>query len=332
MLLSRTFVRAAAWATGVTLFGFCAALVRLLTLPETPPCGCFGFFPASVTEAGREATMGLVRNGALLVLTVLAVGGRGSGDRATGRSGREEAGAPSATSRGFSLVEVLVAIGIIAVLIALSVPVLGRARRAAVFARSLSNQRQLVAAISEYAQSYAEMYPYLGEPGDPEAGLRGVALGDEPAPSYFGSWAYWPTALAVNGQEDSATLAMNAELTHRLRELYNNPRLFAGYYMLTHAASAAPDFWIPDDLRLDESLFRAIRVSEVRFPASKGLLADANEPVFPVDNDAWSVGLADGSAGYRRRDPIQYDDLFRPYGANPWSVLTTPHGVHGRDY
>lgn len=276
--------------------------------------------------------MGLVRNGALLGLTVLAVGGRGKRRRSRTDKESGRTAAPATAARGFSLIELMVAIGVIAVLIALSIPVLGHARRTAQFTRSYSNQRQLVAAISQYAQSYADMYPYLGEPGNPEAGLRGVTLGDAPAPPYFASWAYWPTALAVSGQEESAGLAMNAELTHRMRDLYNNPGLFTGYYMMTHAASAAPNFWIPDDLRLEESLFRAIRVSEVRFPASKGLLVDVNEPVFPDDNDGWSVGLADGSAGFRRRDPVSYDDLLRPYGANPWSVLTTPHGVHGRDY
>ena len=51
---------------------------------------------------------------------------------------------PVRNGRGFSLVEILVVIGIIAVLLAILLPVIGRSRRAAVTTACLSNTRELL--------------------------------------------------------------------------------------------------------------------------------------------------------------------------------------------
>ena len=55
------------------------------------------------------------------------------------------------SSRGFTLVELLVVIGIIAVLIGILLPVLGRVQRQALRTKCMSNVRQLVAAMNVYA-------------------------------------------------------------------------------------------------------------------------------------------------------------------------------------
>jgi len=74
---------------------------------------------------------------------------------------------------GFTLVELLVVIGIIAVLIAMLLPVLGKAQEAARATKCMSNLRQIGIANVLYANTYNDFVPagvtsytLAGEPGD----------------------------------------------------------------------------------------------------------------------------------------------------------------------
>jgi prepilin-type N-terminal cleavage/methylation domain-containing protein/prepilin-type processing-associated H-X9-DG protein len=61
--------------------------------------------------------------------------------------------------RGFTLIELLVVIAIIAILAAILFPVFAKAREKARQSSCLSNQKQIVLGILQYAQDYDERYP-----------------------------------------------------------------------------------------------------------------------------------------------------------------------------
>src|SRR5205085_12063615 len=86
---------------------------------------------------------------------------------------------PPRGRRGFTLVELLVVIGIIAILVSILLPALNRARDQANRTACMSNIRQVMIGFMFYAQTYKDKCP-LGARADNPGNL------DIP-----GDWIYW---------------------------------------------------------------------------------------------------------------------------------------------
>ena len=88
---------------------------------------------------------------------------------------------PPGAKVGFSLVELLVVIGIIALLIAILMPTLGRARESANSLKCQAQQRQILQAMMLHAHEHKGYMPLTGRPSP---GLNPISLEDPRAEKY----------------------------------------------------------------------------------------------------------------------------------------------------
>ena len=181
---------------------------------------------------------------------------------------------------GFTLVELLVVIGIIAVLISILLPSLGRAREAAKQSACLSNLRQLGMAFFNYANENRGRFPF-------RAGL------DEPTPKPPEDWIYWQGGRDVNdsaiahyigsqGHFDPNVLRCPSDdIQSRQRSLTPDPYLYS--YTFNHLMSSNPGGLIPQPVVL----------GSIRDSSDKILLVEEDEQ--SLDDGNWHPELVGGS-------------------------------------
>jgi len=243
-------------------------------------------------------------------------------------------------------VEALVAIGILAILIGLLIPVLSSAKESAAEVVGLSNLRQTGAAWQLYTDEYGGSMPWAPEGSafrlSPELPPRSViqpgywglshywsSLFHEvaPWPKWFEIWTF-PDPRRPDYQPWAIDEGSESPFSDGVTSLVYSRALFA-----------RPEIWATGDLITDrDSVLRAVRKSEVRFPSSKVSLYDGEYCVRTRCEDPLRVNRAmlfvDGhAAAHALGDAIEpapprleyFEGQARP-------VLDTTGGAYGRDY
>lgn len=341
------------WGYLVTLLVFTGVLVLLWRDPAAPPCSCFGLIPLLSAPSGRSAG-GFVRNGALvwIVAWILQHASLGAEPASAGSvapapspadgSRRVHGGGPS---RAFTLIDVLVAISVIAVLLALALPSLFRTRQRATTLRSLALQRQAFVSVELYAAGNRGFFPYIMTPGNPD-GPKVVYGFDLPVAYFRAGRTFWPNVVVPDFAASAHPFHIDPEtaIERNLADGYP-PQTIRSRYQFTCTAFADAEYWVGDDVPASLDLLRGTQVSAIRHPAHKGLTVDITIGAFSdrdrdgtVDADAElfvTTALGDGSARavpWFRGEPDWSRVVERPHGALPWPIFSTRGGLAGTDF
>ncbi len=325
-------------ATLVLALALGSVSVAQFLIHPVPDCGCFGVLAKRARlDAGLPKLIGIN------AVSIVVLGAWLSTTRPAGgqRAGAEPAGYRSSggarRTSAFTLIETVLVIGIIALLVVLLLPSLGKVRQGAQDAVSLSNMRQHAGVFSMYASDWDDYSPY---PVDPQATLNvfrggGVVVEAE----YFDVTELWQFALA-DAYYDGAVFS------HAFVHPADRLRGTSITYRMTSSYLAHPRYWvnIPDR---DTSLWGGVRVTQTRYPADKAWLIEFNplhDFLIPLGLGAAGasrkgVGLAfvDGHAerldGPELTTPLYHGDGIVDQGFRRIGIfgMHTPDGARGRD-
>jgi len=237
----------------------------------------------------------------------------------------------SARQRGFSLVELLLVIALIAILIGLTLPVLQEVRDDARDVASLSNLRQHGTVLQMYANDSDGYWPYFRSPEPAATDTR-----------FFEQIWLWDHFLVTHGYyglADEFQVFFNPSFRHPGRQPGRTSYLYAS----THLTSSA--YW-STDTRSGRDQFRAVRVGDVTYPSDKAVLVEwhpvhslptySRSDLGPPEGQ-FAFAMSDGSA---RREPgsallpaVREGDWHLEEGMMFMGTvgLHTVHGVRGRD-
>jgi prepilin-type N-terminal cleavage/methylation domain-containing protein/prepilin-type processing-associated H-X9-DG protein len=217
---------------------------------------------------------------------------------------------PEDSRRGFTLVELLVVIGIIALLIAILLPALNKARAQGQWAKCSSNMKQLATAFIGYTNDYKYALPWRasGTQGPrPDYNKRTID------PKFWGAsdWIHWqekPESSVAADINESAIAPYLSAKDEKLKELFRCPSdtpeqhtnrggsigIYKYSFTMNDRVTAAND---DGSGSTDEGLGQFHKITQVKHNAEKIFLVEEKDP----KDGRWIPGgignlLADGSA------------------------------------
>ena len=196
---------------------------------------------------------------------------------------------PAGSSRAFTLVELLVVIGIIAILIGVLLPALARARQSANSANCLSNLRQIGQAMQMYVNANKGSLPY---------GYWDGGVGTPMGPPNYAISGDWSTLLlnTMSGKYGTNYAELTGQAA-RLKEAFRDKDTLEGKGFIHYSAHPR----LMPDLRLQEPdslvpnpkpYLKPYKISRIRRSAEIVLIMDgaqiAQVPGNP-DNQLWQA-------------------------------------------
>jgi prepilin-type N-terminal cleavage/methylation domain-containing protein len=260
---------------------------------------------------------------------------------------------PAFNTRAFSLIELLIAIGIIGILISLALPALGKARFAARQTQGLANLRSVSISFEQYAGQY-QTYPFI-QPGGEILGPHGTKFPVQPG--FIGTEWIRPGSILMTSDpfemewmcaallakfapvESQYPTWVSPGLPNRLPDgddIEAREQISIRY---TNSFVARPDLF-KAGAKDEPKNIAPVRSGEVLYPSSKVMLFDAHLAYLTKrpkiqDNhyDAPTpMGFADGHAD--ARNPLTATEgvpnVMR--GNRNIRLHSTPDGVRGKDF
>jgi len=232
----------------------------------------------------------------------------------------------------FTLVELMVSIGIIGVLIGLMLPALSGASRAGTRTLLLTNQRESMRVVEEYAADHDERYPSAGD----ESGLTAswAWKGAEHREDYWAQpehWGWYVQSLGYNGYVSLGPDATPASFD--VGEGCTDCGLgVRSLHVLSPTVLALPEMF-REGATVDRGLNKPQRTADVVSPAAKGVLYQLYFTSLQRRERGQNLSLVHFADGHGAHVP---EDALTPgvsgeilYAGLP--VLATPRGVRGRD-
>ncbi|XVJ59418.1 MAG: prepilin-type N-terminal cleavage/methylation domain-containing protein [Tepidisphaera sp.] len=322
-------------ATGVLLalmLGLFAAVYAVQLLSGgAPDCGCTSQI-LFLKHLRTEGAWLIARNSAL---AVAIVAGTYHPPAVLAKAPRSDSSATRAAPRGFTLIESLVVISIVAIVIALSMPVLAKVRTQSRLTKSLTNLRTHAQVITLYTNDWKDTYPHFISAASGRGGFDSPCLPGRTSTYYFSQSSRWHLVLGpVYYGGCSTSVFTTPETATEGFSVGDHSE-----YQIPCVFQAAPEYW-SDSTHVGPSQWRAVGAHEVLFPDRRSLVWAARPWDFTEvgAGDVARLAFVDGSAAavpslHGGIDAYPYDG---PYEGAVHSGLTAPAmhtrlGVRGRD-
>jgi prepilin-type N-terminal cleavage/methylation domain-containing protein len=253
--------------------------------------------------------------------------------------------------RGLTLLELIVAVGVVALLLAISLPVLGAVRLTARETECLSQIRQTGLLMNSYATDHRGRLPQVGEPR-----LTRSFSNEGYWMNYFDQQMFWPIALrgyaaAPNDPRELTCPYTEIPVIEREEEFdsqFPEGAVLPVVYWYSSALFTRAALWRETAPVVDASQLLPVNISEVAHPSAKAAFYElagrhrlVEPPLAPFGEDfdehirpyyRVPVALVDGSAALKSRTELPGPVANPFYGGRPPTLFNTRDGFLGRDF